>query len=295
MARTWFVTGAGRGIGAEIVRAALAAGDNVAATARDPQNIKRQFAVDATRLLALPLDVSNRGQVASAVEATVKQFGGLDVLVNNAGYGQLGVFEELSREQVRAQFETNVFGLMEVTRAVLPLMRKQRHGRIFNISSVAGRKGVFGSSIYAASKFAVEGFSQGLAEEAREFDVFVTAVAPGFFRTDFLDPSSVRYEGQQPIAEYAEGMKRFREFHDARNHTQLGDPAKLGALLVRLANLENPPAAIVAGSDAVEWALSVVKNEQAQLEAWRELSISTDGDWTDARTDALPSVERAVS
>ena len=160
---------------------------------------------------------------------------------------------------------------------------------------MAGRKGVFGSSIYAASKFAVEGFSQGLAEEAREFDVFVTAVAPGFFRTDFLDPSSVRYEGQQPIAEYAEGMKRFREFHEARNHTQLGDPAKLGALLVRLASLDNPPPAIVAGSDGVDWALSVVKNDEAQLQAWRAFSVSTDGDWTDARTDGLPSSERGRS
>ena len=289
MASTWFVTGAGRGMGAEIARAALAAGHNVAATARDPARITRAFDADSTRLLALPLDVSNEGQVRSAVEAAVKHFGGLDVLVNNAGYGQLGVFEELSPDQVRAQFETNVFGLMAVTRAVIPLMRKQRHGRIFNISSVAGRQGVFGSSIYAASKFAVEGFSQGLAEELRGFGVFVTAVAPGFFRTDFLDPSSVQYEGHAPIAEYADGMKKFREFHNARNHTQIGDPAKLGALLVRLAKLDNPPAALVAGSDAVEWALSVIRNVETQIEASRELSVSTDGDWSDARTDALPA------
>jgi NAD(P)-dependent dehydrogenase (short-subunit alcohol dehydrogenase family) len=289
VASTWFVTGAGRGMGAEIARAALAAGHNVAATARDPARITRAFDADPTKLLALPLDVSNEGQVRSAVEAAVKHFGGLDVLVNNAGYGQLGVFEELSPDQVRAQFETNVFGLMAVTRAVIPLMRKQRHGRIFNISSVAGRQGVFGSSIYAASKFAVEGFSQGLAEELRGFGVFVTAVAPGFFRTDFLDPSSVQYEGHAPIAEYADGMKKFREFHNARNHTQIGDPAKLGALLVRLAKLDNPPAALVAGSDAVEWALSVIRNVETQIEASRELSVSTDGDWSDARTDALPA------
>jgi NAD(P)-dependent dehydrogenase (short-subunit alcohol dehydrogenase family) len=276
-------------MGAEIARAALAAGHNVAATARDPARITRAFDADPTKLLALPLDVSNEGQVRSAVEAAVKHFGGLDVLVNNAGYGQLGVFEELSPDQVRAQFETNVFGLMAVTRAVIPLMRKQRHGRIFNISSVAGRQGVFGSSIYAASKFAVEGFSQGLAEELRGFGVFVTAVAPGFFRTDFLDPSSVQYEGHAPIAEYADGMKKFREFHNARNHTQIGDPAKLGALLVRLAKLDNPPAALVAGSDAVEWALSVIRNVETQIEASRELSVSTDGDWSDARTDALPA------
>jgi NAD(P)-dependent dehydrogenase (short-subunit alcohol dehydrogenase family) len=279
--KTWFVTGAGRGIGAEIVKAALQAGDRVVATGRDPRKIEATFNAGADRLLAVPLDVASEAQARSAADTAVQQFGTIDVLVNNAGYGQLGVFEETTPQQIRDQFETNVFGLMSVTRAVLPVMRRQRRGRIFNISSVAGLRGVFGASIYNASKFAVEGFSQAIAQELAPLGVFVTVVSPGYFRTDFLDASSVRY-GDQAIDDYAKGAAEFRAFHDDRNHSQPGDPVKLASAIVRLANVDRPPVSFVAGSDAVDWAANAIATQQADFDAWRDLSLSTDGSWAKA-------------
>jgi NAD(P)-dependent dehydrogenase (short-subunit alcohol dehydrogenase family) len=230
-------------------------------------------------LLPLAMDVTSPEQIETAVSKAISHFGRIDVLVNNAGYGHLGIFEETSPKEIRDQFETNVFGLMAVTHAVLPHLREQRAGRIFNISSVAGLKGVFGGSIYNSSKFAVEGFSQAIAQECALFDVKVTSVSPGFFRTDFLDSSSVKYAGKG-IAEYAKPLADFIAFHEDRNHTQTGDPAKLAAVLVHLAQIENPPVSFVAGSDAVEWAEGAIREKQQQIEEWRELSVSTDGNWT---------------
>jgi NAD(P)-dependent dehydrogenase (short-subunit alcohol dehydrogenase family) len=278
MTKTWFVTGAARGIGAAIVQAALNAGDRVVATVRDPRKIRHAFSAGPDRLLVLALDVTQETQVPATVEAAIKQFGRIDVLVNNAGYGQLGVFEESRPDEVHRQFSTNVFGLMAVTRSVLPGMRKQRSGRIFNLLSVSGLKGVFGASLYCASKFAVEGFSQSIAEELAPFGVYVTVISPGFVRTDFLDPSSVKYS-DAGISDYAKAMTDFRSFHDNRNHNQAGDPAKLAAVILHLAQVEKPPVSFVAGSDAVEWTMNAIKTQQAQLDAWRELSVSTDRAW----------------
>jgi NAD(P)-dependent dehydrogenase (short-subunit alcohol dehydrogenase family) len=276
---TWFVTGAARGIGAEIVKAALAAGDKVAATGRDPKKIEQAFGAGRDRLLPLALDVTREEQAPAAVAAAIRHFGRIDVLVNNAGYGHLGVFEESTDEEIRRQFATNVFGLMAVTRAVLPGMRKQRGGRIFNISSIAGLKGGFGAALYCASKFAVEGFSQSIAEEVAPFGVHVTAISPGYIRTDFLDPSSVRYSGGG-IADYAKAVADMHAFYANRSHNQAGDPAKLAAVIVRLASAADPPVSFVAGSDAVARASDALTQRQAQLEAWRDVSVSTDGAWT---------------
>ncbi len=179
----------------------------------------------------------------------------------------------------RRQFATNVFGLMAVTRAVLPGMRKQRDGRIFNISSIAGLKGGFGAALYCASKFAVEGFSQSIAEEVAPFGVHVTVISPGFIRTDFLDPSSVRYSDGR-IADYAKALADMHAFYENRSHNQAGDPAKLAAVIVNLASVADPPVSFVAGSDAVARATDAIKQREAQLDAWRDISISTDGDWT---------------
>jgi NAD(P)-dependent dehydrogenase (short-subunit alcohol dehydrogenase family) len=278
MARTWLVTGAARGIGAEVVKAALEAGDNVVATARDPKKIESAFDGGSGRLLAVELDVTDPGQIDAAVDAAIEQFGGIDVLVNNAGYGLLGMFEESTPEEIRAEFETNVFGLMAVTRAVVPGMRERRKGRVFNISSVAGLRGVSGGSIYAASKFAVEGFSQGIAEELAPFGVYVTSVSPGYVRTDFLDPSSVKFSGKG-IGDYARARADLRAFYENRNHNQAGDPARLADAILRLADLEKPPVSFVAGSDGVAWAKGAIESRQAQLEEWRDLSASTDGHW----------------
>jgi NAD(P)-dependent dehydrogenase (short-subunit alcohol dehydrogenase family) len=278
MSRVWFITGATRGIGAEIAKAALAAGNKVVATGRKAEAVTKALG-NSGNLLATPLDVTNEGQVKAAVDAAIARFGRIDVLVNNAGYGQLGVFEESSLRQIREQFETNVFGLMAVTHAVLPTMRKQKSGRIFNISSVAGFRSVFGGSIYSSSKFAVEGFSQGLAEELAGFGVYLTVVSPGFFRTDFLDSTSVKYSEAPAIPEYSKRMEEFRNFHDNRNHVQAGDPAKLAQVLLKMAEADKPPVSFLAGSDAVEWVESGLKQQKAQIAAYRDLSASTDGCW----------------
>lgn len=277
MRKVWFITGATRGIGVEIAKAALASGEQVVATGRQPEAMTKALGT-SNNLFVTELDVTREDQVKAAVQAAIERFGRIDVLVNNAGYGHLGVFEESTMEEIRAQYDTNVFGLMAVTHAVIPGMRKQRSGRIFNISSVAGLKGVFGGSIYNSSKFAVEGFSQSIAEELAPFGVYVTSVSPGFFRTDFLDSTSVKYSNKG-ISDYAKALADFRTFHDNRNHNQTGDPAKLAAVILHLAQVEKPPVSFVAGSDAVEWATDAIKQRQAQLDAWRNLSVSTDGTW----------------
>ena len=268
---TWFITGAARGIGAHTVQAALAAGHNVVATARSRLSITTTHA----HLLALDLDVTVEAQAHAAVQAAVARFGRIDVLVNNAGYGQLGLFEESSAANAQTQFDTNVFGLFHVTRAVLPVMRQQRAGRVLNISSIAGMRGRTGTALYSASKFAVEGFSEALAQEVAAFGIHVTIVEPGAFRTDFLDGQSMRY-GSQSIVDYAAQSAQVTEGFGARNHLQPGDPARLAAVLLQLAAHPAPPLRLAAGSDAVEIAGAKIEALRAEWLAWRELSVTTD-------------------
>jgi NAD(P)-dependent dehydrogenase (short-subunit alcohol dehydrogenase family) len=270
---TWFVTGAARGIGAHIVQAALAAGHNVVATARNPKTIIPYH----DRLLALELDVTKADQARAAVQAAVSHFGRIDVLVNNAGYGQMGLFEEVTPAQVQAQFDTNVFGLLHVTRAVLPVMRQQKSGHVFNISSIGGIQGGYpGASLYCATKFAIEGFSEGLALEVADFGVKLTIVEPGFFRTDFLDSQSVRF-GDVSIADYAAQSAAIRASYGAYNHQQPGDPARLAKVLLQLAEHPTPPLRFAAGSDAVAVVSAKVDSLRAELQAWESLSVTTDG------------------
>ncbi len=278
MHKIWFVTGAARGIGAEIVKAALAHGDQVVATGRDPARIAETFAAAPDRLLALALDVTDEAQAHAAAHAATAKFGRIDVLVNNAGYGQLGAFEEGTDADARAQFETNVFGLMNVTRAVLPAMRKQRGGHVFQLSSIAGLRGGPGGSLYCASKWAVEGFSESLAQEVEPFGIRVTVIEPGFFRTDFLDQSSARFADPR-IADYADFSAKMRAGYDERNHAQAGDPAKLAAVMLDLAGGETPPFRFPAGSDAVEIAQGKIASRQTELDRWRALAATTDGDF----------------
>lgn len=276
MSKVWFITGASRGIGAEIAKAALAAGDRVVATGRSPEKIAQAFDSESDRLLALPLDVADKQQAQRAVDAAVERFGGIDVLVNNAGYGQLGLFEEVAPEAAKAQFDVNVFGLFDVTRAVLPVMRQQRSGHIFNISSVGGIGGVEFAALYCASKFAVEGFSESLAQEVAQFGIKITIVEPGYFRTDFLDASSIRY-GDTSLADYEAYSQRLQAGFEAHSHQQAGDPAKLGACLVELAGQEAPPLRFAAGTDAVKFVSDKIALLERELKAWRLLSESTDG------------------
>jgi NAD(P)-dependent dehydrogenase (short-subunit alcohol dehydrogenase family) len=277
MSKVWFITGATRGIGAEIAKAALASGNQVIATGRKLEEITKALGI-SDNLLPVALDVTHEDQIKTAVQAAVEHFDRIDVLVNNAGYGHLGVFEETALEDIRAQYDTNVFGLMAVTQTVIPIMRKQRSGRIINISSVAGLKGVFSAATYASSKFAVEGFSQALAEELAPFGVYVTAVSPGFFRTDFLDISSVKYS-EKGIEDYADSLAAFREFHDNKNHSQAGDPKKLGEVIVHLTQIDNPPVSFIAGSDGLEWMKNVLDSRRSQMNEWHDISVSTDGTW----------------
>ena len=234
--RVWFITGASRGIGAEIAKAALDAGHRVVATGRQADSITKALGTSAN-LLAVSLDVTQEQQAAAAVQAAVERFGRIDVLVNNAGYGQLGFFESISAEQISNQFATNVFGCMHVTRAVLPMMRKQRSGYVFSISSISGIIGDPGASISCASKFAVEGWMECLRLELERFGITAILIEPGFFSTDFLDNSSVSY-GDIQIEEYAAWSADTRAALDARNHQQLGDPAKLGAAMLTLIEAE---------------------------------------------------------
>jgi NAD(P)-dependent dehydrogenase (short-subunit alcohol dehydrogenase family) len=278
MGQVWFITGAGRGIGAHIARAALQAGHRVVATGRKLAQLHAAFADIAPESIALvELDVSSEAQAQEAVQAAVERFGRIDVLVNNAGYGQLGYFEEISAGAVERQFATNVFGLMHVLRAALPVMRRQRAGHVFNLSSVGGALGYEGSSIYCASKFAVEGLSASVALEVARFGIKVTVVEPGFFRTDFLDASSIRY-GDQVLDAYADtGTERVT--YEAYNHRQSGDPAKLGAALVRLAAMAEPPRQFLAGSDAVAVIGESLQARLDEIHVFAELSRSLDGEF----------------
>jgi NAD(P)-dependent dehydrogenase (short-subunit alcohol dehydrogenase family) len=276
VSKIWFITGAGRGIGAEIARSALDAGDRVVATGRKVADLEARFAPYGEQVLCLPLDVAREPQSAQAVSRAVARFGRIDVLVNNAGYGQLGLFEEVPSAAIDQQFQTNVFGLMHVTRAVLPQMRSQRSGHIFNFASIGGFMGFASSSVYCAAKFAVEGFSESLALEVARFGIRVTVVEPGFFRTDFLDASSVRYGGAR-IADYGDPQEAApRADYEGYNHRQPGDPAKLGRLMVRLAGMPQPPLHFPAGSDAVVFASEAFERRRAELAEHASLSRSTD-------------------
>jgi len=281
MSKIWFVTGATRGIGAEIVRAALHQGDSVVATGRDPARIRETFAAEGDRVLALALDVTDPAAIQAAVEAATKKFGRIDVLVNNAGYGHLGLFEETAAGDAERQFATNVFGLFNVTRAVLPVMRRQRAGHIFNLSSVAGIRGGLGGSLYCASKFAIEGFSESLAQEVAPFGIHVTVVEPGFFRTDFLDETSVRF-GDNAIADYAEISAQIRDGYRARNHQQAGDPARLATVIVDLARREKPLFRYAAGTDAAAIFAAKIERLQSEFQATHPLSPTTDGSFEPA-------------
>ena len=271
--QVWLITGANRGLGAAIAKTALQAGHRVVATARRPETITQAIGT-SENLLTVQLDVTDENQAHEAVSAAVETFGTIDVLVNNAGYGQLGLFEETSLKLIKEQFETNTFGTMNVTRAVLPVMRKQRSGHVFTISSVSGTVGVVGSGTYSASKFAIEGWMESLALEVAPFGISATLVEPGYFKTDFLDGSSVIH-GDIVVEDYAEESALFRTAQDEMNHQQLGDPNKLAAALLHLVEVENPPMRFVAGADALNFIETVILPKRFHdVTTWRDLSAS---------------------
>jgi NAD(P)-dependent dehydrogenase (short-subunit alcohol dehydrogenase family) len=275
MSKVWFITGAARGIGARVAQAAIDAGERVVATGRDMAQLRNTFGnADAERIALVHLDVADAGSAVDAVKRALERFGRIDVLVNNAAYGLLGNFEELAPAQIEQQFAVNVYGVMHVMRAVLPTMRAQRAGHIINISSIAGVTGFDGASVYCASKYAIEGLSASLSLELDKFGIQVSVVEPGFFRTDFLDASSVRY-GAASIDAYAAHGK-VEHAYGAYHGKQLGDPVKLGRAIVQLASLPAPPRQLLAGSDALAMATATVDARRATMLADAALSASTD-------------------
>jgi NAD(P)-dependent dehydrogenase (short-subunit alcohol dehydrogenase family) len=270
--KTWLITGAGRGMGIDFARAALAAGHNVVATGRNPDTVA-QAVGEHENLLVARLDITDDQSAEHTVAAAVDRFGRIDVLVNNAGNFFGGFFEELSPQQVRSQIETNLFGPMTVTRAVLPVMRKQRSGLVISISSLAGQVGGAFGSAYAASKFGLEGWMEGLAGEVEPYGIRTMIVEPGFFRTELLQPESTRF-AELSIDDYAQRTQQTIPAWQAMNGKQAGDPAKLARALVELADSDEPPLRWVAGEDAVEGVEQKAHTLLAQIDAHRELSTN---------------------
>jgi NAD(P)-dependent dehydrogenase (short-subunit alcohol dehydrogenase family) len=270
--KVWFVTGAGRGMGVDIVRAALAAGHAVVATGRNPEKVAAAVG-DADDLLAVELDITDPADAAIAVQAAVERFGRIDVLVNNAGNFYAGFFEEVPAPDFRAQIETNLFGPLSVTRAVLPVMRAQHSGLVVTMSSTAGIVGQEFVSAYAASKFGLEGWLESLAPEVAPFGIRTMLVEPGFFRTDLLEDSSTIWP-EPTIDDYAERTRQTVAGWKDMSGKQGGDPAKLAEALVELTDQDEPPTRWAAGADAVETVEHKAKTMLAQVDAHRNLSSS---------------------
>lgn len=249
--QVWFITGASRGMGVDFARAALAAGHHVVATSRNADHVRAAVG-DHEHLLARDLDVTSERQAAAAVRAAVDRFGRIDVLVNNAGNFQAGFFEEITPAQFRAQMETNFFGALNVTRAVLPFLRAQRSGRILSISSTAGIVAGPGGSAYSASKFALEGWMESLAGEVAPFGIHATIIEPGFFRTDLLAEGDSTFWGELSIDDYADASAATKDFFRSMEGNQSGDPAKLARTLLALAALPEPPVRLPVGDDSVD-------------------------------------------
>jgi NAD(P)-dependent dehydrogenase (short-subunit alcohol dehydrogenase family) len=272
MSKVWFVTGAGRGMGVDIAKAALAVGHEVVATGRNIEKVAKAVG-ESPALLIVKLDITKPADAESAVKATVDRFGRIDVLVNNAANFYAGFFEELTPEQMEQQLSTSLVGPMNVTRAVLPVMRKQRSGLIITISSTAGLIGFEFGTAYAASKFGLEGWMQSLQAEVEPFGIHTITVNPGFFRTELLTEESTNF-AERTIEDYNERRAQQVQFWKGYNGQQSGDPAKLAKALITISNQEKPPRRFIAGADAVDTAEQVAATLQQQTAAYRELSTS---------------------
>ncbi len=268
----WFITGAGRGMGVDLAKAALAAGNAVVATGRNTDAVTKAVG-EADDLLVVKLDITSPQDVEVAVNAAVDRFGGIDVLVNNAANFYAGYFEELTPEQIERQLATSLIGPMNVTRAVLPVMRKQRSGHIISISSGAGLVGFEFCSAYAASKFGLEGWMESLQHEVEPFGITTTIVNPGFFRTELLTRESTSY-AELSIEDYSPRTAETRAWWEAQSGKQPGDPAKLAQALLTIASQDPPPLRFIAGADAIALAEQKVDELKKQIDTYRDLSTS---------------------
>ena len=270
--KVWFITGTSRGMGVDFAKAALSAGDAVVATGRSTDAVSKAFG-QAENLLVVKLDVTSRADAESAIRTAVERFGRIDVLVNNAANFHAGYFEELTPEQIEQQLAMGLIGPMNVTRAVLPVMRKQRSGHIISISSGAGLMGFEFNSAYCAAKFGLEGWTEALQPEVAPFGINTTIVNPGFFRTELLTQESTTY-AKLSIEDYAERHAARREWYEAQHGQQAGDPAKLAQALVMIVSQQPPPRRFIAGIDAIAIAEQKVQDLQQQINAYRDLSTS---------------------
>ena len=270
--KVWLITGAGRGMGVDFAKAALASGHSVVASGRDRERVSRVLGTSSD-LLAVTLDVTSAADAQAAVRAAVDRFGRIDVLVNNAASFYAGYFEELTPDQMNQQIAASLIGPMNVTRAVLPVMRKQRAGHVISISSSAGLSGFEFGTAYAASKFGLEGWMESLHAEVAPFGISTTIVNPGFFRTELLTEQSTNFAAPS-ITDYDERRTKQLEFWRAQNGQQTGDPAKLARALITIASQEPPPRRFIAGADAIGTAEQKVADLKAQIDAHRDLSTS---------------------
>jgi NAD(P)-dependent dehydrogenase (short-subunit alcohol dehydrogenase family) len=273
MTQVWLITGSSRGLGRALSEAVLAAGHKLVATARNPAQLADLVERYGDQVRAVALDVTDASAAANAIKIAADAFGRLDVLVNNAGYGNIGSIEDTSFEEIRAQIETNLFGVINVTKAAIPLMREQRSGHIIQFSSIGGRVGAVGRAPYSTAKWGVEGFSEVLAKEVGPLGIKVTIIEPGGFRTDFAGSSTTIREGRP---EYDSTVGAAARFQRSYNGAQPGDPVRAAAAIIYVASLNEPPLRLLLGSDAVKVAEQA---NRARIEAdrkWRDLSISTD-------------------
>jgi len=273
--KVWFVTGASKGLGLSLVKKLLQQGYRVAATSRNKKDLEKAVGADNDAFLPLTVDLNNEGSVEKGIKSTVDHFGSVDVIVNNAGYGLAGALEELSDAEARQNFDINVFGSLNVIRKALPYLRKQQSGYIFNISSIGGFTGAFpGFGIYCATKFAVQGFTESLSTEVAPFDIKVTIVSPGYFRTNFLEDSSLAVPKNE-IADYT-NVREVQSVHqNSYNGNQAGDPDKAAAVMIEIAEQKEPPLHLFLGEDAYEFADAKIKSVQQDMNNVRALATST--------------------
>lgn len=273
--KTWFITGTSQGIGLVLVKQLLAQGFNVVATARNADSVKKAVGSSSDQFLPLQVNLINEESVKEAVNSAIEHFGSIDYLVNNAGYGLIGGIEESSDVEVRANFDVNVFGLLNVTRAVLPHMRSAKFGHIINLSSVFGLIAGGGWGIYCGTKFAVEGLSEALAQEVKPFGINVTIIEPGYVRTNFLNTSSL-ITSANPIEEYTSIREGVRAHQNDIPGNQPGDPEKVAELIIKVTQNPEPPLRLLTGSDAYGFANYKIDSLKNEIELNKELTFSTD-------------------
>jgi NAD(P)-dependent dehydrogenase (short-subunit alcohol dehydrogenase family) len=273
--KVWFITGGNKGLGAAMVKEALANGYNVVAAARNIEGAEKTLG-NHPNLLLVKLDITKDEQVQDAINVTMERFGRIDVLVNNAGYGLLGYFEEMSDKSIRNQFETNVFGTMNITRAILPIMREQNSGFVVVVSSTSGIKSVAGGSVYSASKFAVEGWAEGMNIDMKPFGIRFMLLEPGAFRTDFANESASMQLPDLTVDVYEESRKSLEKIFRDMNGNQAGDPSKLAKGLIKVVNSENPPVRLLISKAAIAAVDNYYKTRYAEFEKWQEVSADSD-------------------